>query len=377
MQLDIATVSAVVAFVVAMAGIFLLITGWQYRAGPAAIWGAANMVAAVGTILIAGGHFSSLSSASVTLAPLLTWTSMRRFNRRRVLLLPLAAATVVWALSTVPAIRVLPSMTPGVLIALFYSATAYELWRSRGEKLNARWPMLTLVVLHSLVTISVNAAGFISGAAAISGPWLMNFETLVFSVGTCVFLVAMIKERAVAEERSAARHDSLTGLLTRGAFLHTAGRLVTARSTGAGAVAVAVFDLDAFKRINDTFGHRCGDSVLQRFAQTARRSLRTDDLIGRLGGDEFALVLEGAGPDAAMALVEQIRSAFAEDARWVDGRPVSATVSAGLAMSDGDPAIDRLLDRADQALYAAKSRGRNRTHRVEAAAVDSVVIRIA
>ena len=132
-----------------------------------------------------------------------------------------------------------------------------------------------------------------------------------------------------------------------------------------------LIDLDHFKSINDRFGHAIGDRVLQVFAETAKANMRSTDIIGRLGGEEFAAVLYDVGREKAVALAERIRSTFAEIAREVDGRPVAATVSIGLVVNQEQSLdVPTLLGQADQALYYAKERGRNR---VEVATLDLVL----
>jgi diguanylate cyclase (GGDEF)-like protein len=132
-----------------------------------------------------------------------------------------------------------------------------------------------------------------------------------------------------------------------------------------------VIDLDHFKSINDRFGHLVGDRVLQVFAETATSNIGPFDLVGRLGGEEFAAVLYDASREKAMATAERIRSAFAEIASEVDGRLDCATVSIGVAVSnDGPLDVPAMLALADQALYQAKERGRNR---VEIASLDLVL----
>jgi diguanylate cyclase (GGDEF)-like protein len=132
-----------------------------------------------------------------------------------------------------------------------------------------------------------------------------------------------------------------------------------------------LIDLDHFKSINDRFGHAIGDRVLQVFADTAKANTRSSDLVGRLGGEEFAAVLYNVSREKAVALAERIRSAFAEAASEVDGRPVAATVSIGVVLAqDATFDVPALLVQADQALYFAKERGRNR---VEVATLDLVL----
>jgi diguanylate cyclase (GGDEF)-like protein len=193
--------------------------------------------------------------------------------------------------------------------------------------------------------------------------WLVYLTAIGFIVGSAVFLVAMIKERAVAGQLKAAGTDSLTGVANRGALMRAAGLAMAASQADGRPMAVALLDLDRFKGINDTYGHRAGDLVLQRFAECARKNLRASDIVGRIGGEEFAAVLPGIGADAAALLVDRLRAAFAGDATWIDGTRIEATVSGGIAEYRPleDPAsLDQLFHRADRALYAAKAAGRNR-----------------
>ncbi|MGV3634896.1 MAG: GGDEF domain-containing protein, partial [Pseudorhodoplanes sp.] len=126
--------------------------------------------------------------------------------------------------------------------------------------------------------------------------------------------------------------------------------------------AVLLIDLDHFKTINDTFGHPLGDRVLQVFAETAHNHIGTDDLLGRLGGEEFAVALFDVDRDRAMEIAENIRRAFEHVAAEVDGHPVGGTCSIGVALcDDGHFDMTELLGQADQALYSAKERGRNRS----------------
>jgi diguanylate cyclase (GGDEF)-like protein len=131
---------------------------------------------------------------------------------------------------------------------------------------------------------------------------------------------------------------------------------------------VLLIDLDNFKSVNDRFGHMTGDKVLQTFARTARANLRATDLIGRLGGEEFIVILADAGADNAFLVADRLRNAFAAAAAVMDGQALYATTSVGVSVII-DPRQDlaELIALADQALYLAKARGRNR---VEVAAFE-------
>jgi diguanylate cyclase (GGDEF)-like protein len=165
--------------------------------------------------------------------------------------------------------------------------------------------------------------------------------------------------------------DPLTGISNRRAFLQDANLLAKRHGSSPRPTAVLLADLDHFKSINDRFGHALGDRVLEIFTTAARQSVRGSDLVGRLGGEEFAAILHDTTRDKAVAVAERIREAFVSQAQEVDGRPVCATVSIGLVHCDG-PVLDvaELLSQADQALYFAKERGRNR---VEVASLDMLL----
>jgi diguanylate cyclase (GGDEF)-like protein/PAS domain S-box-containing protein len=170
---------------------------------------------------------------------------------------------------------------------------------------------------------------------------------------------ARILEAARSAAERVANTDMLTGMPNRRhtlAFLEKA--LAGAREHGA-PLAVAIFDIDHFKRINDTFGHAVGDNVIRRVAQRAKAALREEDLVGRVGGEEFVCIFQRSSAQAAEMLAERIRKTIEIDEARPDGLP-EVTISVGLAIYDGEPDVEELLHRADQALYTAKRDGRNR-----------------
>ncbi len=162
--------------------------------------------------------------------------------------------------------------------------------------------------------------------------------------------------------RNLLERDGLTRLLTHTAFLERARAVISEKARKPGTpVAMVVLDLDAFKALNDRYGHPVGDTVLSSLAGLLRRRLRQSDHVGRLGGDEFAAIIENIGENQAVRLLERLREEFsALDQAATDGSVFHATFSAGVAVLE--PGMDAGLwrERADAALYAAKSRGRNR-----------------
>ena len=171
---------------------------------------------------------------------------------------------------------------------------------------------------------------------------------------------ARILESARSAAERIANTDMLTGLPNRRhtlSFLNQALR----RAVQEGApLAVAIFDIDHFKAINDQHGHAAGDEVIRRVGQRAKASLRDDDMVGRYGGEEFVCVLQGRSALSAELVAERVRKAvYADDEGVAAGLP-AVTVSIGLAVYAGEVSIEDLLQRADKALYAAKREGRNR-----------------
>jgi diguanylate cyclase (GGDEF)-like protein len=155
-----------------------------------------------------------------------------------------------------------------------------------------------------------------------------------------------------------AETDELTGLRNRRSIVRVLNDEIARGHRGA-ACAVALIDVDWFKRINDNFGHPVGDEVLRSVAITMFANIREGDSIGRYGGEEFLLVLPDTIDDAARIL-DRLRAIVAQ----LDWNEVAAgmtvTISAGIATFTLDDSPDSILARADRALYAAKAGGRNR-----------------
>lgn len=123
---------------------------------------------------------------------------------------------------------------------------------------------------------------------------------------------------------------------------------------------IAACDIDHFKRINDSYGHRAGDKVLQVVAECFATSVRSTDFVARYGGEEFVFILPGSTPDDGMKLMNRIREKVAEIGFHFRGSPVSVTISCGLTVLRTEDGADDAFDRADKAMYAAKDAGRNR-----------------
>jgi two-component system, cell cycle response regulator len=158
-----------------------------------------------------------------------------------------------------------------------------------------------------------------------------------------------------ARLESLLREDGLTGLSNRRAILTQLAGMVSGARRHGHPLSIAVCDIDHFKRVNDTHGHKAGDEVLVASAHAMGAHLRQEDQLGRLGGEEFLVLLPDTDADAAMHAAERIREEVAHAPAAV---PV--TVSIGIATWEADETPESFLARADEALYAAKDAGRDR-----------------
>ena len=178
------------------------------------------------------------------------------------------------------------------------------------------------------------------------------------------------RKRIESELLELATIDSLTGLFNRRYFLtQLAQELARMQRLEDQRAAVLMLDLDYFKRVNDSYGHATGDSVLKHFAGLLRSGLRKIDTAGRVGGEEFAIILPGASTASAGVYAERLRLKVEQSPLMLGDKTIPLTVSIGVAaMEVGDTDADAALIRADQALYLAKEGGRNRVELSDAPA---------
>ena len=126
-------------------------------------------------------------------------------------------------------------------------------------------------------------------------------------------------------------------------------------------MSLLVFDIDHFKQINDSHGHHAGDMAIRHVSEICNEAKRTSDILARLGGDEFALLLPETELTQAMVVAERIREAVHRQPLTADGISIEITLSVGLAPATlSQSGVDALMRAADEALYDAKRRGRNR-----------------
>jgi diguanylate cyclase (GGDEF)-like protein len=168
-------------------------------------------------------------------------------------------------------------------------------------------------------------------------------------------------ENVLQEVQRLAITDSLTNLYNRRHFSKVGEDEVQRACRYGRSLSAIMLDIDHFKRVNDTFGHKVGDQILQEVAKSCRRALRGVDVVGRYGGDEFVILLPENDRTAAVQVAERLRKNITHMQLNTTGGAVKVTASLGVASVDCDkPSLETLLSQADKALYVAKRRGRNR-----------------
>jgi diguanylate cyclase (GGDEF)-like protein len=369
-SLDIGTLLVIATCVTALLGLFLLFAWMQDRIQALAWWGVAYLIGGSSEAL---WHLDALVSPPLPpglgdvplfLALGMIWSAARLFHGRQIRWAPMCAGAAVWlGACLLPAMPEWPTARIVVcsgIVAVYTFLIAVELGRERRKTLLRRWPALFVPTLHgaiflfplALVSLDVNKLG---------NGWIAVFaiEVVLYVVGAAFIVLLLAKDRTVHRYKIAAESDPLTGLLNRRGFFAAAGAMMARNKVSSSPVSIITFDLDRFKRINDRFGHTMGDAMLDLFAKVARKTMRTNDVLGRIGGEEFIAIITGKLSDACAA-AERVRAAF-EAAAVVPGDPqISVTVSVGIVCGLPDVSLDRLIACADAALYRAKADGRNR-----------------
>jgi diguanylate cyclase (GGDEF)-like protein len=254
---------------------------------------------------------------------------------------------------------------------------AFDLTQPLGIAGGAPYATLLLfgLLAHSPRTVIVLAieSTILTLAGSLLSPAGANFDIVLIDRLIGIVLIWMTAVIAIRHleigdqqlerlEREAVR-DPLTELFNRRHVFTVVENELRRYHRYGERCAVILIDADHFKRINDEYGHPAGDVALRQIAEVCRRSIRDSDIAGRFGGEEFIVVLPHADARAAAVVAERIRATMAaEDVVWQDRR-IRVTLSLSVAEVGPDTdSLDTLLKAADQALYAAKSEGRNRVH---------------
>ena len=354
----------------------LLLWCWlQNRADRTLLWCSASYAfAATGNLLLmgrgalAGALSIDLAVTMILVSHCLAWIAALTFNGRRVRLEVCFAGPALWLLACrVPEFH--QSYDARVILISLIAAsycllTAKEFWGQDGPR--SRYPIAVAMILHSMMVVARIPLAMAEmnqrTVVAFKSPSfdLMVLEALVFAQCVAFLFVSLTKERVEARLRAAALTDPLTGLSNRRALFEHGKILIAQSARRRRPISVTVFDLDAFKQINDTFGHPIGDAVIRTFSTAAQAALRTGDLIGRVGGEEFVAILPDTDKEQGYFLTRRLMTTFAILAADVEGCRTEATASAGImTCEDGAQTLEEMLAIADRALYEGKRRGRD------------------
>lgn len=245
------------------------------------------------------------------------------------------------------------------------------------------------IAAGAAASYAAHAAGAAIAITAIIVPSIVAFlvtgpgEQRALAVGGMLYLAAAIRSirsygfylrktfqlsyelhTAYAHAQALARTDELTGLANRRAFVERGRSAVEQARRYGRPLSLVTFDVDHFKKINDTYGHAAGDEVLRQVAALATIAQRGSDVAGRLGGEEFAVLLPETTAAEATVFAERLREAMTELRVAHEGAEIRFTCSFGVAEVEETTAkLDELLGAADEALYRAKAAGRNRVSR--------------
>lgn len=341
-----------------------------------AIWGIAHFVGSIASVglalrgVIPDWLSIGVANTAMIMAYGLIWHGVCAFEQRFRQLALSFVGSVAWALLCfVPAfyeslpIRV--AFASSVAAAYLFGG-AWSFRCGRAEALASRRFATGLLFVYGICYLLRVPGAFLAPLPAkespLATPWvaILCLAAMLFSIASAFTFIGLVKERAEREQRVAARTDSLTGIANRRAFVEAADGLLSARVE----TVLLLFDLDRFKAINDRFGHEVGDAVIVGFCATASETLPPQAVFGRLGGEEFGCLLIGTTTAEAVRVAERVRRAFAAIA-LPELPGLRLSVSIGVARATPDCDFDGLLRRADTALYAAKTSGRDRTELAE------------
>ena len=257
----------------------------------------------------------------------------------------------------------------GLGAGVCYLLTAHTLAAGGMHRVPARYLLAGVLGLHglflllrpALFTLGGAGLGALPGAGPIAQiSQFVVLEAIVAAVLLGFGALILTNEFITSELRHLAEVDPLTSVFNRRAFFTLLDKAVSSAQRTHTPVPVLVLDLDHFKTINDTWGHRAGDDVLRHFVALGLRCLRKEDVMGRLGGEEFAIFLPNAGAEGARAVAERLRLLVESHPATAGARSIPLTVSIGIALCGPGDSAGAALQRADEAMYLAKQRGRNR-----------------
>jgi diguanylate cyclase (GGDEF)-like protein len=238
-----------------------------------------------------------------------------------------------------------PRQARGLALFTLGLLSAVMLWKSRVEP--ERYPPV-IEAVHFLFSVIV-----LSGVSALA--------VRMGSMRARLKAQKADLEHALEQIRLLAIQDELTGMYNRRHMTTLLQQEQARQQRDDTTMCLVLADIDLFKRVNDTHGHHAGDVVLQRFAQVSRGALRNTDVMARWGGEEFLMMLRNTTPEQATIFVERLRAQLARTSFDDVAPSLRVTFSAGVSVCSRDDALEAAIERADHAMYRAKTQGRNCT----------------
>lgn len=379
MQLDLFTIVLMLMAICFLVGTGIFISWLQTRSEPGLLFWSISLLLRVPTfsLYMLRGQIPDRMSIDLANTFLLAaagvgWAATRLYTKREVNLFIAALPAITWVfVCQVPWIY--DDIDKRVFIistfTMVYSiAIAVDFWRDAAVGRGLRRSLAVLFLINAtmhgtrgfvVATQGVPEDMFVWGNA-IAGAL---FIQIILVITGSLLGIGLHREKYMHSLKHDAAHDPLTNTLNRRAFFAEGDKLLMSHNMigTSTAVALLVFDLDHFKKINDTYGHLGGDQVLKNFSRIIKCHLRRSDLFGRLGGEEFAALLRVSSREDGEMVAEKLRKAVSAESTSFGDRDLPVTVSIGISEYSGKaPGLDVMMNEADAALYEAKQKGRNR-----------------
>jgi len=254
-----------------------------------------------------------------------------------------AAMTLLAMIGVFAMFSLRPAQSRALAVFAFVALGAAMLWKTRTDR--SHYP-------PAVEWIHIVAAGIVLAAVAVLSGRMDTMRTRLKAQKYEL-------ERALERIGQLATRDELTGLVNRRHMTALMQAEQARQRRDASKMTIALLDIDLFKRINDSHGHRAGDTVLKTFAEASCQLLRATDVLARWGGEEFLLMLPATPPEQALRSVERLREHLAQVSFDAISPGLKVTFSAGLSACEDDGPLEPCIERADQAMYRAKTQGRN------------------
>lgn len=338
-----------------------------------------------GTLLIAGGYgfyafpglplavMVTLANGILLLGMTLCWRGVQQFDggtQKAWQFLPAGLTTlaIFWfsALQPDTLVRIVVTSLASIMIlgGCLASLVRHRQDGSRSRQLLialfAVTMALNLIRIGYFIWVGIPANFSIADNGSLANIVSPLVVAMLPVIGTTAFTL-MCSERLRRQWERAASTDYLTGLPNRRTITEMGQHQFQLSRTRAGQIAIALIDADGFKSINDRFGHEAGDMALRHIAASLQADALPSEILARTGGEEFVALLGPTEPGAAQLAAERLRLSVQRHPFLLRGQRIPLTVSVGIAVSqESDDDFDSLIRRADRAMYAAKSAGRNR-----------------